>query len=1368
MTFGEKLKGIFKLIFILLLFRSPVADIVDIPNPSASIQAGIDIAFDGDTVLVGAGIYDEQLVISGKTIILASHYILAQDTSFIANTIIDGNNRAFIIRIDSTVGPGTSIIGFTIQNGTDGIYPLARFNLQNNRIIDCSDGIDYETGSGGLCQDNIFENNSDDGIDLDGAVDILIVNNKIINNGDDGIEIRLHEYSGPLLNIAIQNNFISGNEEDGIQLIDYPDISDRIFYINNNLIINNAMAGIGCMSDGNTTEDYEGASIIESIYLFNNTIFGNEYGVTGGDNLTAKNNIIANCNITAMKNVDNNSLISFSNFWNNGLDFDNCNINDSSLEYADPSFVNSTNNDFHLTFLSSCIDKGDTLTVKDPDSTRADTGPFYYHQSLSDFSLIIPSPDTLLKTLTPGFLWQTSRPSGEEPITYDLYYSEDPLIPDSLALIVQDIADSVYTFADTINDFSQFHWKVLAKNPWSLQKWSTESWTFSVNSDSASPVFNSVLPVINFNEDDSIFVMESIWYPFIDDDATDDSLLLYQISQGNRVSVSSQGDTNIFKSELNWFGSDTLQLSVTDLGDSTSSSSFIVLVNPVNDPPKIHNLPDSLSFFADSSSGFNLWDYVTDIESPDSLLSWDFNSLPDSLSIDYQNSTGQLTVSSSGFIGNVELVITVTDDSNAVTSDTLYISSMYRDIIPPLFLEPLPSLNFNEDNSVFVMNSQWYPYIYDEGTADTLLTYSISQGKNVSVVSHADTNLFKAGLNWYGSDTLQLSVTDLEDFTSSSPFVVVVNSVNDPPEIHELPESLYFFADSSTELNLWDYISDIESPDSLLTVTFNSSPESLLINFQNSSGVLSLSSSGFSGTVELAITIADENNSVISDTIQVHSIFRDINPPQFIEPLPVINFDEDDSVFVKNSFWYPYIYDAETADSLLTYTISQGQNISVISMGDTNLFKAGLNWFGSDTLQLSVSEPENLSNSSSFIVSVNPVNDPPIFHDLPDSLSFFADSSIGLNLWDYVTDIESPDSLLSWDFNVVPDSLLIDFQNSTGRISLSTSGFIGKAKLLITAIDDSNATCRDTLEVTSLYRDIKSPQIIEPLPLINFNEDDSIFVKNSFWYPYFFDEGTADSLLTFRIAQGKNISVISLGDTNLFKPVLNWFGSDTLQIFVTDRGNMTSSSSFIISINSVNDPPVFSNLPDSVSIEYQSSYSFNVWDFVDDIETPDSLLIYKFLFSDDSIQINFEDKTGQIELSPIGDIRSTVIYIQVTDDSSASIYDSVVINIQKVTGLDSDPDNLIPDDFVLKQNFPNPFNPVTTITFGLPEASNVRLEIYDILGKKIATIFEGKKPAGYHSFIWNANNFSSGLYIYRFSSQGKRYSELIKKMILLK
>ena len=498
------------------------------------------------------------------------------------------------------------------------------------------------------------------------------------------------------------------------------------------------------------------------------------------------------------------------------------------------------------------------------------------------------------------------------------------------------------------------------------------------------------------------------------------------------------------------------------------------------------------------------------------------------------------------------------------------------------------------------------------------------------------------------------------------------------------------------------------------------------------------------------------------------SINSDSASPVFNSALPVINFYEDDSISVINSFWYPFIDDDATLDSLLLFQISQGSRVSVSTQGDTNIFKSELNWFGSDTLQLSVTDLGDSTSSSTFIVSVNPVNDQPEIHDLPESLYFFADSSTELYLWDFISDIESPDSLLTLVFNSSPDSILLDFQNSTDQLTVSSSGFIGNVELAITVTDDSNSAISDTIQVYSIFRDINPPQFIEPLPLIKFNEDDSVFVMNSFWYPYIYDEGTADSLLTFRISQGKNISVISQRDTNLFKAGLNWFGSDTLEMSVTDLNNLITSSSFIVSVNSVNDPPEFHGLPDSLSVEYQSSYLFKIWDYVEDIETPDSLLIYSFRSSTDSILINFVDSTGQVEMSPVGYIGSTILFVHVTDDSNASIFDSVLINIQEVTGLDPDLNNLIPDVFVLKQNYPNPFNPVTTITFGLPEASNVKLEIYNILGQNILTLFEGKKTPGYHKILWDAYNYSSGIYIYRFNARGKTNSELIKKMILLK
>ncbi|MCZ6594159.1 MAG: metallophosphoesterase, partial [Bacteroidetes bacterium] len=203
--------------------------VINVPADYSTIQAAFNAASDGDTILVAPGIYQEAIEMANKSVILASWFLTTEDTSYISQTMLDGNGGNAVITIKSSVGPSTTIIGFTIQNATDGIFPFAKFDILNCRIRNTSDGIDYEAGSGGLCKFNVFENNSDDGIDLDDAVDIIIEENIIRNNGDDGIEIRLQPYNGPMLNYIIRNNEIYGNGEDGIQLIDYDTLSDRLF-----------------------------------------------------------------------------------------------------------------------------------------------------------------------------------------------------------------------------------------------------------------------------------------------------------------------------------------------------------------------------------------------------------------------------------------------------------------------------------------------------------------------------------------------------------------------------------------------------------------------------------------------------------------------------------------------------------------------------------------------------------------------------------------------------------------------------------------------------------------------------------------------------------------------------------------------------------------------------------------------------------------------------------------------------------------------------------------------------------------------------------------------------------------------------------
>ena len=71
---------------------------------------------------------------------------------------------------------------------------------------------------------------------------------------------------------------------------------------------------------------------------------------------------------------------------------------------------------------------------------------------------------------------------------------------------------------------------------------------------------------------------------------------------------------------------------------------------------------------------------------------------------------------------------------------------------------------------------------------------------------------------------------------------------------------------------------------------------------------------------------------------------------------------------------------------------------------------------------------------------------------------------------------------------------------------------------------------------------------------------------------------------------------------------------------------------------------------------------------------------------------------------------------------------------------------LLPKEFTLSPAYPNPFNPVTTLSFALPVISNVLLEVYDINGRLINELIKSNMDAGYHSVIWNADNNASGVY----------------------
>ena len=101
----------------------------------------------------------------------------------------------------------------------------------------------------------------------------------------------------------------------------------------------------------------------------------------------------------------------------------------------------------------------------------------------------------------------------------------------------------------------------------------------------------------------------------------------------------------------------------------------------------------------------------------------------------------------------------------------------------------------------------------------------------------------------------------------------------------------------------------------------------------------------------------------------------------------------------------------------------------------------------------------------------------------------------------------------------------------------------------------------------------------------------------------------------------------------------------------------------------------------------------------------------------------------------------------------------------------------IPTSFTLENNYPNPFNPSTTIQYGIAQASRVTVKIYSVLGQEVATLVNGVQGPSYYSVVWNGTNSrgtmaSSGVYFYRISAvpvDGKSQTFMqVKKMLLMK
>ena len=347
---------------------------------------------------------------------------------------------------------------------------------------------------------------------------------------------------------------------------------------------------------------------------------------------------------------------------------------------------------------------------------------------------------------------------------------------------------------------------------------------------------------------------------------------------------------------------------------------------------------------------------------------------------------------------------------------------------------------------------------------------------------------------------------------------------------------------------------------------------------------------------------------------------------------------------------------------------------------------------------------------------------------------------------------------------------------ANGKLIYTNNGSEASDDYFVFYLSDSDGSMSGNFTFNISIDGVNDPPEADSLEKILMKEDQPYMLGLSHWFNCISDPDNDDSTLTFYLTcTDNNICIKPICDT-LYEitSAENYFSSDSVLVTIKDPSKDSCRVYALLIIEPVNDLPAFMGLPPSFEITQNIVTTIDINEYVNDIETPDSLLTYSFEVDADSIFINYNSENGKMNILSHGAFAgetNLTITVMDTDGGLSSI--SVLLTVlESVTANESSEG--LPSDFILYNNYPNPFNPTTKIRYGIPLSdghmeTHVQLKIYDLLGNEIATLVDEKQNPGYFEYYWNAGSYASGIYFYQLIvSNGINKFREVKKMILMK
>ena len=600
--------------------------------------------------------------------------------------------------------------------------------------------------------------------------------------------------------------------------------------------------------------------------------------------------------------------------------------------------------------------------------------------------------------------------------------------------------------------------------------------------------------------------------------------------------------------------------------------------------PKISNFPNSDVLPADTTIVLSLNEYVYDPDHTDAQLTWTVSG-NNRLQVSINASTHVASITTpADWNGQETLVFTSADPDNLSDAASYHISSSAAQESAPQF-SAIPEQQTDEDTT---LEFNLLDYVTDNDSQDSDLIFTADPGVHLSVSLNGAVLTITPEANYNGSSGVQVTVTDETGLSDQTWIDVRVNAVNDAPVILSLPEET-MPQDSVLVVDLSQRADDIDNSNSSLSWEF-SNANHVSLSYDNNSKQLTITSgTDWSGFEYIQATVKDPDGAGSMDTLLVRVTDTSFSPE--ISNFPEVQFDEDGFIVLHLN---DYVSDKDTPDENLFWQATGNIHtlITIDHNQNTAEFSAAPDWFGSEQLTITVSDPDQNSSSILLTVTVAAVNDAPVISGLPN-IDLSLDKVRVLALNQYVTDIDDDVADLSWTWNGNRDVQVNISGNNEATIS-ATENWEGLEDIHFFVQD--NASGRDTSSLSVFSQDpAKAPQI-SPIGDLGMLEDASgqidmqLYVSDP-------DNSIEELNLTFSGEEHLQLAYNQNDYILLITPDADWNGSGKVFIKVEDPGKHVAFDTLNVNVEAVNDAPQITQIP-ALVITGSQAYTLDLKDFI--------------------------------------------------------------------------------------------------------------------------------------------------------------------------